>query len=271
MPFPNFDSHSEKRSAVDIVILSPEDAQKQQMSSQQQTVRQADPPEDQISDMKEKARFKSAKEQRVLVETQAHAQGLTQNRQEQPRFIQENESRQKPSQKSSSKPLVLSQSGIDYSQFDKFEVQKEIQNVGPSTTGELLPKDVSVGSFTALNTDKFTYYTFFSRIEELVRFRWESKVKEAAASFNPGYFSKIVSQKNWVTQIEFLLKPNGELYQVRFVKESGIAKFDMAPVWAFKDARIFPNPPQELVEADGFIHLDYSFNVQLGSQFWAER
>ena len=45
------------------------------------------------------------------------------------------------------------------------------------------------------------------------------------------------------------------------MKESGIPHFDAAAVNAFLDARIFPNPPQEMIQEDGLIHIKFGFTV----------
>jgi len=45
------------------------------------------------------------------------------------------------------------------------------------------------------------------------------------------------------------------------MKESGATEFDRAALAAFQQARFFPNPPQELVEEDGMIHLRYDLEV----------
>jgi len=45
-------------------------------------------------------------------------------------------------------------------------------------------------------------------------------------------------------------------------RQSGLPAFDEAAVRAFAEARIFPNPPKEMVEEDGMIHLKYSFTVE---------
>ncbi len=45
------------------------------------------------------------------------------------------------------------------------------------------------------------------------------------------------------------------------MKESGLKSFDQAAVQAFAQARMFPNPPEDMIESDGLIHLKYSFQV----------
>jgi TonB family protein len=138
-----------------------------------------------------------------------------------------------------------------------------------STVGESLPDDVSVGDFTALNTDQYQFYTFYARVEDLVRYRWESHVRNAIDYFDRRAVVKNISQKTWITQIEFLIDPNGHLKKAILLKESGIALFDQSSVRAFEDAKVFPNPPKEMVQSDGFIHLRYSFHVYFNPSYMA--
>lgn len=141
---------------------------------------------------------------------------------------------------------------------------KEWQNLsggGPSTFGEALNKDTPLGSITALNTDRNTFYSFYARVEDLTRYRWDIRVQKTVANLTPEAIEVLNQRRSWVTQAEFLLDPSGELKSVLLMKESGIPAFDNAAIQAFKEARIFPNPPKEMVQADGYIHLKYSFQV----------
>ena len=165
--------------AVEVDLVSPSQKEEQQF------VRQTHTDDSQLVQSKEKARFKSENDQRVLLETRAQNTGITKNRTDEPKFLkQAREEKQREQTPTEQRKIKLSQTGLDYSQFKALDVKKELQqDYGPSTVGEALPKDVSIGSFTALNTDRFTFYTFYARIEELVRFRWETKVKEAVDGF----------------------------------------------------------------------------------------
>lgn len=192
------------------------------------------------------ARFLSAEKQRVRKELQAANSGLTQNR-------------QAASDPRKSSPKDFSPEGIDIAKNLREYAQS--QDSSPSTIGEALPQDVSIGSFTALNTDRYVYYSFFARVEDLVRFRWESRVRGAVDSFDRNYILSVVGRNNWITSIDIWLTKDGRYHSAHILKESGIARFDQAAVQAFKEAGMFPNPPHEMVEDDGFIHLKYSFNV----------
>ena len=197
------------------------------------------------------ARFFSEQKQRVLLETKAQETGLTQNR-----------DAAHPLQKSPP-PKETKTVSKDMDGYEPIRLPRpnELTEQGVSTVGEALPTDVALGSFTALNTDRFQYYSFYARVEELVRFRWETQVRAAVDSFDRKYAATHLGRKNWITQVEFLISPEGHLKSARIVKESGTKPFDDAAVFAFKDARFFPNPPKDMLEADGMIHIKYSFNV----------
>lgn len=221
-------------------------------------VRHAEPPPDLLKEIHNpEARFLSMTTQRVQTETQASLRGLTENH------------KNSASQKSKiTPPEKLS----DF-QPDSISPRNELaaMNKKLSTVGESLPSDVKIGSFTALNTNRFQYYSFYARIEELIRFRWESKVQQMINEFDQSYVLNVIGKKQWSTQVEFWLLPNGDFHSAHIYKESGQKKFDDAAIFAFSNARHFPNPPPEMVEKDGYIHLLYNFNVEFKSSPMAQR
>jgi hypothetical protein len=48
-----------------------------------------------------------------------------------------------------------------------------------------------------------------------------------------------------------------------------VKEVDRAAVAAFSEANYFPNPPKEMAEKDGRIHLKYAFVVVGTSRNWA--
>ncbi|WP_413585208.1 energy transducer TonB [Bdellovibrio sp. HCB274] len=229
----------------------------------QQIVRQALAPDKlKAPDDETMARFLSEQRQRVRKEMQAADSGMTENR--------TNTSTLPKPASEKTKQQAQQKTEVDKTETDKdgyraVDVAKELAamnalNQGQSTVGELLPTDVSIGSFTALNTDRYLFYSFYARIEELVRYRWESRVQTAINGMDPS-MAMSLSRRNWNTQVEFLLDKKGFLQKAIIMKESGIKNFDAAAVNAFREARIFPNPPQEMIEDDGYIHLRYTFTV----------
>lgn len=202
------------------------------------------------------ARFLSAQKRRVKVESQAAHNGMTENRDTSGSTSNRSRSH------SAAKRTLHEESSDGYRNVDISQELQEMNrlNQGMSSVGESLPRDVKVGSFTALNTDRYLYYTFYARIEELVRYRWESRVMNAIESFDRMTVLN-AGNKSWITHVEFLLDKTGALKKAIVLKESGMSKFDLAAVNAFKEARIFPNPPQEMIQDDGYIHIQFSFNV----------
>lgn len=205
------------------------------------------------------ARFLSKEKQRVREEVKAAITGSTANR---TNTTPSTPQPPAPPQASKSQPT---HDDIGDGGFKNVDISKELQEMnqfgeGFSTVGENLPNDIRIGSFTALNTDRYLYYTFYARIEELIRYRWESRVQHAINNFDRPTLAAL-GNRNWTTQVEFLLDGRGELKKALLMKESGVQAFDASAINAFQDARIFPNPPQEMIQEDGFIHIKFSFTV----------
>lgn len=131
------------------------------------------------------------------------------------------------------------------------------RNRGVSTTGEQLPQDIQIGDFTALNTDRFVYYTYYARIEEQIRHRWVRYVK--AAIFGGGDLP--AGKNDFNTNIEIVLNREGDFLRAILHQGSGSRDLDAAPILAFREAKRIPHPPREMVKDDGTIRLYYSFHV----------
>lgn len=279
-------SPAPREDLVEIEILADDAQSRQKVRQEQQIVRQADAPEEKNLSDDQEARFLSEKTQRVRKESQAAASGLTQNR----KSLQQQNTKNidlaqltktsreaMPPEKRFHQKIEDSNDG-DFAQKEKPRPEREMEAFAeqterlqdrkrseslPSTSSEALPPDVSVGSINALNTDRLTYYSFYSRVNEAIYFRWNSRVKNSLDSFDRNYLRNVVRLNRWVTQAEILLRPDGRVHKVLIMKESGILQFDLAAANAFKDAATFPNPPQEMIQDDGFIHLKYSFTVAI--------
>ncbi|HEX4925395.1 MAG TPA: TonB C-terminal domain-containing protein, partial [Bdellovibrionales bacterium] len=128
-----------------------------------------------------------------------------------------------------------------------------------STIGEKLPQDVRFGNFNALNSDRFLYYSFYARIEERIRPRWESSVRDIIESLSP---SRVRAQE-FLTNVEIQLDRTGKFQQAIVHKKSGIESLDIAAIEAFKAGAPFQNPPAEMIQPDGKIRLFYSISVTM--------
>lgn len=268
---PYFETKPRDVTEVELVEKKPDEVTKVKPpplppKPKQQIVRQALAPDKLLREEDETlARFLSAQKQRVREESQARMSGMTQNRNESNSRSQQQKQQKTQAlpQQPQNAPKDYDPNGIDITKNLKEYQQMQAQQSAPSTVGEALPQDVKVGSFTALNTDRFTYYSFFARVEELIRFRWESRIRDFIDANDRAYVMNVLARHNWVTEVDIWLTRDGRFHSSHLMHESGIPKFDAAAINAFREAGMFPNPPQDMVESDGFIHLKYGFDVNL--------
>lgn len=132
--------------------------------------------------------------------------------------------------------------------------------IGPSSIGEYIP-GVEVGEFTALNTDQFTYYSFFARINEQVRNRWVSAIRNYMSTLSQRELEQL-SKSDRQTVVEIILTPQGEFSSSVLQHSAGDRALDQTAIEAFRNAAPFLNPPRGMVEEDGLIHLRYGFVVR---------
>lgn len=125
-----------------------------------------------------------------------------------------------------------------------------------------LPSDIAEGTATNLNTDAHIYASFYNRVTELFYIRWVQRL-DALWSRMSIETKQNLSGRVWQTDIEVWLKPTGEYHKSLIMKPSGFQNFDNAAIFAFQNARFFPNPPRAKVEPDGFIRLKYRIGVHV--------
>jgi len=134
-----------------------------------------------------------------------------------------------------------------------------------STISEHIP-GIDEGYFTALNTDQFTYYAFFSRVNEQVRNRWVSMIRNYMNSLTQEQLQQL-ARSDRQSVVEIVLSKSGEFIKALLHSSSTVKPLDLAATESFRMAAPFLNPPQGLVEADGFIHLRYGFMVRFKPHF----
>ncbi len=207
-----------------------------------------------VQESEDPLKFLADKVQRVKEQTQAKVNGLTKNRTDNSKS--QAKAAQPAPQNSKQK---LDPFGTLAKTTANSHRNSEDLDFGVSTNSAQLD-GVKSGTVTALNTDHYLYYSFFSRATELIYYRWDSAVQAAL----PGVSARMAgkgSNDKWTTLVEIWLKPNGEFHSAHIMKESGIAEFDRVATGAFRQAGFFPNPPKELVEADGLIRLKWGLTV----------
>lgn len=233
-----------------------------------------------------KRRFLSEKEQTVLEETRAAESGLTKNRSQtlnSPRsalgsFAPETKPAKRP------KPLLPK---ADLQSFnDGFDAGVAVGDTndaagedrtgkplkfpsmarfgleaGRSTFGEMAPSDLKIGQMTALNTDRFLYYSFYERAQDLVYHHWAKYVRAVLYSYQRS--GRATGDEYWITRIEIVLDKDGRFLRGLLHQGSGLQSLDLAPMHAFRDAKRIPHPPLEMVKDDGTIRMDWEFAVQM--------
>lgn len=226
-----------------------------------QVVRQTEVPKHLVrKTLEDKVALLSERSQRVAEQTRAALSGQTANRSQNSNKRAIELPRPQQNKKDFDPFAEMSRSNLPRGQDARMPSFDQL-NPGISTVGEALPNEISIGQFTALNTDRYLFYSFFARIEDLIRYRWEASVRLALQNSRRSQFG--VGQKAWVTQLEIELSPEGHFKAANILKPSGIRSFDQAAASSFAQAKFFPNPPKEMVEDDGVIRLKYAFEVQV--------
>jgi TonB C terminal len=133
-------------------------------------------------------------------------------------------------------------------------------HTGDSSISEYIP-EVKVGGFTALNQDQFLYYTFYARINEQIRNRWVYNIRSVLNDTPQSVLARW-ADKPQVTELEILLSPDGKFVRSVLYRQAENPAIDNSAVSAFRLAAPFNNPPTEIVESDGFIHLHYIFHLE---------
>jgi TonB family protein len=230
-------------------------------STAHQIVRQVEPPKElETTKQKEKTELLSEQDQRVKIQSRAALFGLTKNRFYSAQKAQKNKTqsprKNKTSNSSKDEDSILT--NLNQKLAKDSSSSSGFQNA-PSTVGELLPDSIKIGEITALNTDRYLFYSFYSRVEEAIRYKWEHDVEITLNNLNRNQYHN--PKSTWSTRLDILLTKEGKFFKAVLLKESGIHGLDTAAINAFREANFFPHPPKEMVGEDGFIRLEYKFHV----------
>jgi TonB family protein len=135
--------------------------------------------------------------------------------------------------------------------------QQLARAVGAGTQDALA--NVDDGEETALNSKKWRFASFFNRVKRQVAEHWHPE--EAYRQRDPT--GMIYGRKNRYTELRIQLKPDGRLQNVAVFQPSGLDFLDDEALDAFKQAAPFPNPPKQLIEANGLINFGFGFLFDL--------
>ncbi len=199
----------------------------------------------QVNELEKKARLLSEKFKRISKQTKAQKTGLTKNR-----------SKRVYIKKAKTYAPQITDTAVDG--LERKLKQKQPQfNLGESTISEHIP-GVDSGHFTALDTDPFSFYGFYSRVHVQIRNRWVPKIINIAQRISPKALKKL-AQKPRTTIVEIILDKEGYFQKAIVLKSSNYDYIDQAAIAPFKEASPLLNPPKGMIKEDGLIHIKYGF------------
>lgn len=220
-----------------------------------------------IDALKEKAAFLSRETQRVKEQSIARNTGRTQNAQNQNRQSRSSENGSSEKNRPFPRPNETSDMGGNQPSINRPAQVAERVMLSDSTIAEYIP-DVKRGGFTSLNTDQFMYYTFYARINEQIRNRWVNNLRAFSDNAGPNEMNRL-SAREQVTELEVILDKEGNYKKTVLHRNSENSDLDAAASYAISQAAPFLNPPSEIVQEDGMIHLYYQFHIQWRPQYLA--
>ena len=192
------------------------------------------------------ARFLSKVNKRVDIETRANSWG-------------------KPKNRMSGVQTILEQDLDEaISSYIKGRKQKKVQgdgdDYGESTTYDYLP-GIRPGDKTMLNTAEIVYYSFYRRVQDSVVYMWNRYVSEYVEK-HPDV-KKNLGKKDYITEVEAVLDRDGSFIKMVVLRSSGVSGIDEAPGKAFSYASPFHNPPEGMIEEDGYVRMKWRFIVSV--------
>ena len=129
---------------------------------------------------------------------------------------------------------------------------------GVSTFGESVDDNIQIGFYTALNTDKHLYYSFYERLQDRIRPLLSDKIDESLKQFYYRGSIRKIAAGSYLTRLQVILNSKGYIEKILVEKKSGLEAWDLAPVYAFQTAHPFINPPKDMIEADGKVRLYFA-------------
>lgn len=120
-------------------------------------------------------------------------------------------------------------------------------------------KTLAEGSVNMLNANESVYYSFYARIYETLEPIWKSKVSSI-------YSLNSHSMGEYITVVDVVLDQEGNLVEVKHLKESGISELDRVVDLSWQMAEKFQNPPQDLLDSNRQVHMGWKFICTLGAE-----
>ena len=126
-----------------------------------------------------------------------------------------------------------------------------------SASPNALPDDIKRGGETILNADGILYASFINRVADEIYDTWVEKIRLAMEKMSKS--AKKLETNLYTTRLEVMLDSNGAVLGIKTLSGCGIVSIDEAPKLAFWENSPFPNPPSQLVGAEGVARFRYEF------------
>ena len=120
--------------------------------------------------------------------------------------------------------------------------------------------DLKQSDRLSLNANKIRFANYLNRIRRLVNFYWSQQLHSA-----PGAARGQLTRPMYETAVFVILDSDGGLESIEVTRSSGSTFMDNAVLRAFDVASQFPEPPPQLIAADGRVYLpNFDFTVTMG-------
>lgn len=141
---------------------------------------------------------------------------------------------------------------------DPVQASHSTQSMAGSPSNDVL--DVPEGNAVLLNAREYAYAQYWNRVSDMVNF-YAQQTLDNADPESP------YTKRRYKMRLHAMIKSDGHLGGVRLVESCGMKAFDDALVQAWQLAAPFPDPPEGLLEEDGFAHArawDFTIMIRPG-------
>ncbi len=131
---------------------------------------------------------------------------------------------------------------------------------GGSGSYDHLP-DVEDGTENILNTDRFRFASFYSRMRDQIAQHWDPN--GVMARVDPD--GRVYGRRTRRTLLHIRLTPKGAVKKIDILQPCGVRELDKEAIESVHLAAPFVNPPPQMIDdKTGFIEIDFAFILEEG-------
>lgn len=160
------------------------------------------------------------------------------------------------------KSLPLSHLALPFNLDRKPQESRSGSSAPASLGGDQAIDDphLPVGGENLLNAQESIFYSFYARLYETIGPLWQRRTREAI-------LQSPVPPGEYVTVVDVVLDPRGDLIEIIFLQRSGLEAFDKSVIDTWHEVRQFPNPPKGLLDREQRVHMAWKFTVNIDPRF----